>query len=280
MKPSEAARSRGRRPGGWLVSVALLTAGCAAGVGPLTSAGGAIGSPATWESLATPRVQPLPGAPRVSVGPVQLLGRTGPAVPGVSVEVAVQELVSLGLLRRRDVDFVERRRFVAALERERRGGARPAGAPPPGVSRGADYVATATWASVGLDSSYVDVRLADATTGQVVSTWRGAADPDADILSVSRRTVRGILNALDNVLSVPVWTDPDGDAAPASYRPAGVAERALTAFLRGLAAEERWAWDRARVGYHEAGSTASFAEARTALARAARLRIGGTLAGS
>jgi len=48
-----------------------------------------------------------------------------------------------------------------------------------------------------------------------------------------------------------------------------------------LASEEAWNWEGARVGYQEAGALESaFFEADVALARTARLRMGGTLGSS
>ena len=56
-----------------------------------------------------------------------------------------------------------------------------------------------------------------------------------------------------------------------------VLDPALQSFLRGLAAEESWDWEGARRGYQAAASDPGFFEAPAALARAARLRLGGTL---
>jgi hypothetical protein len=48
--------------------------------------------------------------------------------------------------------------------------------------------------------------------------------------------------------------------------------------MAGLEAEERWDWEGARRGYQAALAAApGFLEAEAALARAARLRNGGTL---
>ncbi len=135
---------------------------------------------------------------------------------------------------------------------------------------------------VGLDSALVDLRLADAQTGSVVATWRGATPSDADAVSVARRVVSGTLAALEKLGERPSWQDPDPAAAPPGYRPSGVPDAAVTAFFRGLAAEETWSWERARVGYQGAltASGTSFVEAAAALARTARLRNGGTLGAS
>lgn len=213
------------------------------------------------------------------MGAVELLGAKWDAVPGVTWTLGVSELVTAGLLRRQDVVFVERRRFEAAVEAARRGEARPRGAPEPGVSPGAEFIATATWASVGLDSAYLDLRVTDAETGSVVSTWRLATANDADPAALARSVVSAVLAALDAVGRLPVWTDPEADAAPGSYRSSGVPLTAVRFFLRGLAEEERWNWEGARVAYQSALTVdgAPFHEARAALARTARLRMGGTL---
>ncbi|MDP2955799.1 MAG: hypothetical protein Q8N53_05210 [Longimicrobiales bacterium] len=263
----------------------LALAGCGAGGGSAgrASPAPAVASDAEWIALATPRPEPLDAAPRVSVGEVRILGSPAwEGTLGVDAGLGVAELVSAGLLRRRDVQFVERRRFAAAVEAERRGISRGEGAPPPGISPGARYILSATWASVGLDSAYVDLRLSDAQSGSVVATWRGATAPDADPVSVARRVLSGTLVALDGVGGRPAWQDPIEGAAPVGYRSSGVPAAAVASFFRGLAAEETWSWERARTGYQDAvtAAGASFAEAAATLARTARLRNGGTLGGS
>lgn len=260
---------------------ALLAAGCGGGGGGATpgAAPAPRASDAEWAALATPRPAPLPGAARVSVGEVQILGEPAwSSAQGVEIGLGMAELVSAGLLRRSDVQYVERRRFAAAVEAERRGQTRE-GAPPAGVSPGARYIASATWASVGLDSAFVDLRLSDAQSGAVVATWRGATAADADPVSVARRIVSGTLAALDKLGERPAWQDPAPGAAPPGYRPSNVPDAAVVSFFRGLAAEETWSWERARVGYQAALSAggSAFVEAAAALARTARLRNGGTL---
>ena len=270
-----------------LLLPSLALAGCGGGGGG-GSAGGASPAPARasdaeWVALAAPRPKPLEGAARVSVGEVRILGTPSwGATEGVEAGLGVAELVSAGLLRRRDVHFVERRRFASAVEAERRGLARGEGAPAPGISPGAQYILSATWASIGLDSASVDLRLSDAQSGSVVATWRGATAPDADPVSVARRVLSGTLAALDRIGVRPSWQDPIEGAAPAGYRPSGVPAAAVASFFRGLAAEETWSWERARAGYQDAltAGGASFAEAAAALARTARLRNGGTLGAS
>jgi len=274
-------RNSARLSGLGLALSALLVAGCGGGGGTAPTGAALPGraSDAEWAALATPRPAPLAGAPRVSVGEVQILGEpTWGSPQGIEIGLGMAELVSAGLLRRSDVQFVERRRFAAAVEAERRGQSRE-GAPPAGVSPGARYIVAATWASVGLDSAFVDIRLSDAQTGAVLATWRGATAPDADPVSVARRVVSGTLAALDKLGERPAWQDPDPTAAPPGYRPSGVPDAAVASFFRGLAAEETWSWERARMGYQGALSAggASFVEAAAALARTARLRNGGTL---
>ena len=139
-----------------------------------------------------------------------------------------------------------------------------------------------TWARLGLDSAYLELRLTDLRTGTVVRTWRAATPNDADPVALARTVVGSLLAALDAMGRRPAWRDPHPEAAPPGYRPSGIPPAAVAAFLRGLAAEERWAWEGARRGYRAAiaESGGMFFEARAALARAARLRLGGTLAAS
>ncbi len=264
-----------------LLLSSLLVAACGGGGGE--SAGPAPVSPrasdAEWAALATPRTEPLAGAVRVSLGEIRILGTPSWGSPPVEPGLGMSELVAAGLLRRRDVHFVERRRFAAAAEAERTGAARPEGAPPAGTSPGAQYVLSATWASVGLDSALVDLRLTDAQSGAVVASWRGATAPDAEPVSVARRVVAGALSALDGIGARPAWQDPESGAAPAVYQASGLSAAAVSSFFQGLAAEESWGWERARMGYQAALAEGgrSFVEAAAALARTARLRNGGAL---
>lgn len=265
--------------------LALLTA--CGGAGPsgagTAAPGGTPGATdAEWRALAKPRPTPLEGAPRVAVGDVSIQGDASWTLPqGLEAGLAVQELVAAGLLRREDVHFVERRRFEAAVDAERRGAPRPAGAPAAGISPGAEFVVSASWAPV-VSSGPLDVRILDAATGEVLLARRGSAPRGADAASVARTVVAQLLAALDELGRRPVWSDPIPDAAPAQYRPSGIPSQALESFLRGLAAEERWNWDGARRGYQGAlsGGGDGFVEAVAALARAARLRNGGTLGAS
>lgn len=274
-------RTPARAPFALLLAAALLGGCGGAGGGgsarPAPAAGRA--SEAEWAALAAARPEPLAGAARVAVGEVRILGTPAWSATPVDLGLGMSELVAAGLLRRRDVQYVERRRFAAAVEAERRGAPRPEGAPSAGISPGAQYVLSATWASVGLDSAFVDLRLADAQSGAVAASWRGATAAQADPVAVARRVVAGTLAALERLGAHPAWQDPEANAAPAAYRASDVGAAAVSAFFRGLAAEETWDWEGARAGYQAALAAAgpSFVEAAAALARAARLRNGGTL---
>jgi hypothetical protein len=173
------------------------------------------------------------------------------------------------------VELVERRRFTAAVDAERAGTPRPAGAPPAGVSRGAEMSATVVWLPLGAETS-LEVRLTRPQTGAVVAGRRRMIPADADPVAAARAIVATILEALDELGRRPAWNDPVPGAAPAEYRPSGVPTAAVARFLQGLAAEERWNWEAARRSY-EAAAGAGFFEAEAALARTARLRTGGTL---
>jgi len=183
--------------------------------------------------------------------------------------------VIAGLLRRRDLELVERRRFNAAVDAERAGTPRPAGAPPAGVSRGAEMLATIVWLELGAQAS-LEVRLTRPQTGAVAAGRRRMIPADADPVGAARAIVSTILEALDELSRRPAWDDPVPASAPAEYRPSGVSPAAVGRFLQGLAAEERWNWEGARRSY-EAAAGAGFFEAEAALARTARLRNGGTL---
>lgn len=267
-----------------LLATAVL-AGCGGaggGAAPGRAAAPPSASEEEWRALALPRPAALADAPRVSVATLEVVGRTTWTTPaGLEPTLGVTELVVAGLLRRQDVDFVERRRFAAAAEAERRGTPRPDGAPPAGVSRGAQYVARATWANLG-GSARLDVRLAAAASGEVLATWRATTPPDADPVSLARLAVAGTLAALDTLGVRPAWEDPIPASSPAAYQPAGVPAGAAADFFRGLAAEEAWSWEAARRGYQGAlaQAAAGFPEAAAALARTGRLRNGGTLGAS
>jgi len=227
--------------------------------------------------LASPRPPAVAGAARVSLDTVELAGQApwsfaSPVTPGL----ALSELVVAGLLRRGDVRFVERRRFAAAALAEERGERRPAGAPPAGVSEGAELLASVVWVPLPTGSS-IEVRLTEAARGAVVGSRRASIPAGSDIVATARTVVRTLLAALESVGRLPAWTDPLGSAATGQAAGSGVPDRAVESFLRGLAAEESWRWEAARASYQDAAESVGFFEAEAALARAARLRLGGTL---
>jgi hypothetical protein len=257
-------------------TAASLLGACAGGPGRAAPAPAA--SEAEWRTLATPRPTPLPDAVRLSVADIELLGE--PAIPSIgsmSARLGMTELVAAGLLRRADVRFVERRRFSAAVEAERSGGARSGGAPPAGVSPGAELTATVTWVPLGTGEASLEVRLTESATGRVARTLRVLVPGDAEPVGLARVSVGAILGALDELGRLPAWNDPIEATAPAEYVPSGVPSGALDDFLAGLAAEERWRWESARVAYQSAARAPGFFEAEAALSRTARLRLGGTL---
>jgi hypothetical protein len=231
-----------------------------------------------WRALASPRPAPLPAAVRLSFSGVVLpAGMDWTTSSSVSEELGLSELVVAGLLRRRDVEFVERRRFVVAADAERAGGARLPGSPAAGVSRGAELTATAVWLPLGGGRASLEVRLANLGTGAIAGARRTAIPADAERVGAARAIVATILETLDEIGRLPDWTDPLEAAAPVAYQPAGVPESAVEAFLEGLAEEERWNWEPARRSYQSAAGSVGFFEAAAAVARTARLRSGGTL---
>jgi hypothetical protein len=256
--------------------VAGLAAGCVGRspvVGPPPPA-----TEAEWRALAAPRPEPLPGAARLSLTGVELLADPpwSFAAP-TPKDLALSELVVAGLLRRADVRFVERRRFAAAAEAERSGARRLAGAPPAGVSTGAELLASVVWVPLAAGQASLEVRLTDAARGGVVATRRVLLPRDADPVGVARQVVAALLASLGELGRLPAWSDPITGAAPSTFVPSGVSQRALEDFTVGLAAEESWRWEGAREAYQAAASSVGFFEASTALARTARLRLGGTL---
>lgn len=287
MPPSPLLTHRPRVAGVLLwTALAASTPGCAGATagGGDGSAGLDVASEAEWRVLREARLEPLPGAARVTVSEVSFLGDVPwPDAAAVGAELGISELITTNLLPRRDVDFVERRRFAAAAAAERRGEPRPPGRPPAGVSRSADLGIGATWIPTGADAAAVEIRLVDMETGDVVGTGRLTLPRAADGVGLARTIVRGTLRVLDELDRLPAWDDPratpGGGANVAA--PSGVSTEAMRHFLRGLAAEEAWSWERARRGYQDALAVEpDFYEARAALARTARLRLGGTLAES
>ena len=272
------ANGRGAGPtyGFTSVAVVLLLAGCAS-AGPAATP---IATESEWRTLASPRPDALSGAVGLSVTGVEILGQPTWAVTPLPADLALTELVAAGLIRRADVHFVERRRFSAGVAAERSGVPRPAGAPPVGISQSAEILASAVWIQLPTGAASIEVRLTEAARGAVVGTRRAPLPANADLVSVARLTVGTIMEALAELGRRPAWTDPVQSAAPVQFEASGVSVRAISSFLVGLEAEESWRWDTARVSYQEAAESAGFFEARTALARTARLRLGGTLAES
>lgn len=259
--------------------LALFVAGCGGGSGPGPAASGARTPEAVWDGLYQPRPEPLTGAPRVTVSEILLLNDPWQMATPIPTALGIQEILSADLLRRRDVQFVERRRFSQAAERERRGQAQPRGAPPVGTSPGAELALSGSWAAMGQDSAYLDVRMVNQETGQVAASFRRATPADADPVALARQITSGLLATLADMDRLPEWRDPEAGAAPGTYRPSGIPMSAVAAFFRGVAAEDDYQWEGAREAYQEAldQSGGSFLEARVALARVARLRAGGSL---
>ncbi len=259
-----------------------LSAACSAGGGaPSGAAPAGSVSEEVWRSLASERPTPLATATRITVGSVELLGEAPWGVTAsIDLELGLSELVVAGLLRRPDVHFVERRRFAAAAEASRRG-TLPPNAPPVGISVGPEYVLSLTWATFGLADAYLEMRLIDAESGAVEHSWRESTPTNADAVGLARLVVGSLVEQLGTLRAVPDWADPVAMAAPDDFVATAIGGPALTAYLEGLAAEERWEWEAARRGYQRAlAADPSFFEAEVALARTARLRLGGTLGAS
>lgn len=253
----------------------LVVAGCA-------GAGAGSTPESVWRSYLEPRPEPLPGATRLSVGEFQLVP-DGQWAVGTALTAAegLQELVGTGLLRRRDVHFVERRRFSRAVEREQRGLPRPAGAPPIGRSPGAELILFGTWIPAGADSAALSLRLTEAETGVIRRSWSVGTPRDADAVSLARAATGSLLAVLDSLGRRPRWDDPvePGHTASRTFRRAGVPPEAVEAYFRGADAEDRYDWEGALREYRTALDLAGqgFWEPGVALARVARLRAGESL---
>jgi hypothetical protein len=263
-------------------AAAVLVAACAGGPPPSSSV--PVASETQWQALERPRVERLAEAPRVTVAEMILFEYAWVRDGDVSASLGLQELISAGLLRRADVDFVERRRFAEAVERRRQGLPRRRNAPPIGTSPGAEFILTGSWIPAG-DSAALDLRLVEAESGGVARSWRTLTPRQADPTSLARLVVGSTIERLRELGRLPAWTDPraaDVAPAPVTYVASLVSLEAAVAFVAGVAAEERYDWEAARRGYQFALETAgpTFLEADEALARVARLRAGGTLGGS
>jgi len=237
---------------------------------------------AVWATLVEPRPTPVANAPRVTVAELIVAAAPESEVDGVSTALGMTELVSLGLLHRQDVHFVERRRFAPAAQAERQGLPRPAGAPPVGTSPGAEWLLAGSWVGVPGDSSTVDLRLIHVESGVARASTRFRVPAGADLVGVSRRVNGALLALLDDEGLLPDASDAAASPALRSWEATEVPRPAFDAFRRGIAAEDAFQWERARHAYGEAIqlSGGEFAEAALALTRAARLRAGGTLGSS
>ncbi len=263
----------------FLAAVGVVATACAT-PGAVPPASGVSETPeSVWDGLYRPRPDPLPGASAITVSEILILGDPWKLEAPVTPGLGIQELVSAQLLQRRDVHFVERRRFTLAAERERRGEADPPGAPPVGVSPGADLTLSGSWAPAGPDSAALDFRLIRTESGEVVETFRQMMSLEADPVSVSRAVTASLLDTLRELERLPEWTDPIPRTATAEYAPSGIGDEAVAAFFRGVAHEDRYDWEGARRAYQEALDLGGdgFFEAEVALARVARLRRGGSL---
>ena len=213
----------------------------------------ALASESAWQALLHPRPAPLPGALRIAIGQITL-GNEQPwaLAAGLPAAVGVQELVSSGLLRRADVQFVERRRFAEAAERERRGLARPAGAPPVGTSPGVELILTGSMSPVLGDSAYVELRLVEPATSGYRAAWRVGVSEGGDPAALARRVTGSLIAVLDSLGTLPEWTDPLPATAPRVWQASGVSLAAVDSFFRGVAAEDAYQWEAARRAYARA----------------------------
>jgi hypothetical protein len=142
---------------------------------------------------------------------------------------------------------------------------------------GAEFVATIVLAPLAGEQSTLEIRLADAASGAVRASRRVLVPRGGDAVGLARQAVAGILACLRDLDRLPDWTDPVPRAAPGAFIPSEIPTANVERFLAGLAAEESWSWERARAEYQSAARAPGFVEADAALARTARLRLGGTL---
>ena len=267
-------QSHGRATLALMVSLFGLP-GCG---GRATTAGSGVASEAEWRALRVDRPTPLNGAIRVSVGDIDFAGPYAWPGAGISSSIGVHELVAAGLLRRRDVEFVERRRFVAIADAERNGETRRPGQPPAGVSVTPSFSIQAVWIPLSATRTSVEIRLMDVLSGEVVQSTRAMLPSEPDAVTLARSIVDGAIAMLDDEGHLTAWVDSLASEPANAEATSGVSPASLVNFLAGLAAEERWNWEGARRGYQAAAAEPAFHEAVTLLARAARLKLGGTLA--
>lgn len=245
---------------------ALLLALAACATPPAQEGGPVPFSQESWAALARPRPAPLPGAPRVAFTPVE--GAFGPGTG-----VALAELMAARFLNGRALQVVDRRRFTAAAERERRGLPRPGDAPPLGTTPGARWLVGAAVVPGG-----ATLRLTDAGTGAVRASWRVDVPGGTHRIALSRLLGDSLLDRLDAEGLLPAG--PGGEGPPGD--PVQDPEAAFRLFQEGVAHDDAYRWEEARRAYEAAAATGGpgFPEPLEALARVARLRAGGTLGAS
>ncbi len=202
-------------------------------------------------------------------------------LPQSGSALALTELVSVDMLERRDVSFVERRRFTPAAERQRLGLPAPAGQPPVGTSAGAEWMLHITVVTNPAVPGALDLRLVHVESGANRAGWRVAVPVEADLVGLARLVVGSVMLQL-NELALGVARDASAPVVSDTYADSAVPGGATTAFLNGVRWEDLYRWELARASYESALARANgnFREAETALRRTARLRSGGSLGGS
>ena len=258
----------------------LLAAGttaCAGGPSMATRAAPEF-SDASWQALVQARPQAAMDAPRISVTGV-LLTADPWALSEAGSALALTELVVAGLLERTDVAFVERRRFVPAAERVRRGLPRPAGEPPVGTSPGAEWMLHVTVVTNPAVPGSLDMRLVHVQSGANRAGWRVEVPAGAELVGMARLITGSLLSKLQELDLAAAGATSDGAQG---YMGSAVPPAATQAFLSGVRWGDLYGWDLARAAYESAISLAggSFPEAAAALRREARLRSGSPLGGS
>lgn len=267
-----AAAVRARLP---MLAALTLLAGCASGPGTSSRVEPDY-SDASWQALVQPRPAPTAGAPRLSLAEA-LLTTDAWALPESGSALALTELVAAGLLERTDVNFVERRRFFPAAERQRRGLPAPAGEPPVGTSPGAEWMLHMTVVANPAIPGALDLRLVHVQSGANRAGWRVDLPRGADAAGVARTIVGSVLAKIDE-LGLGTSTGPPADI----FAPTTIPNEAIAAFLNGVRWGDLYRWDLARASYESAVNLAggAFVEAEVGLRRAARLRSGSPLGGS
>jgi hypothetical protein len=194
-----------------------------------------------------------------------------------STALGVGELVGARLLDRDDLLLLDRRRLSAAVERERQGLPRPPGAPPIGTPPGIEWLIGMTVAESPGDSVTLALRLTAVESGVHREAWQVVA-PVSNPVDLARRLGEGVLDLLAQEGLVPeAGSDDRLPLGPVEHP-----EEAFRSFVLGVEAEDTFNWDAARAAYERASTLGGpgFPEPIHALARAARLRRGGSLAKS